>query len=202
MKLYDFHDSGNGYKIRLLCSLLGLPFEYQEMDITKGETRTPEFLARNPNGRIPVVELDDGTILTESDAILNYLADGSSYLPADRLGRTRVLEWMFFEQYNHEPTIAVARYIVRHLPADHPRQADLPALHEKGHAALGVMENRLGRAEWLVGDGPTIADLALYAYTHVAEQGGIETSGYPGIQAWMARIRGLDGYTPITATGG
>ncbi len=198
MKLYDFHDSGNGYKVRLLCALIGLDHDYREIDITRGESRTPEFLAKNPNGRIPVLELDDGTFLTESDAILHHLADGTSYLPADRLAETRVLQWMFFEQYNHEPSIAVARYIVRHTPEDHPRRGELPGLRERGHAALEVMEDRLSGHDWLVGDGPTIADIALFAYTHVAEDGGIETTGYPGIKAWMDRIRTLDGFVPMT----
>jgi len=200
MKLYDFHDSGNGYKVRLICAFLGLDYEYVEKDITKGETHTPEFLAKNANGRIPLLELDDGTCLPESNAILNYLADGSAWLPSDRLARARVLQWMFFEQYTHEPSIAVARYIVRHTPDDHPRRAELPALREKGHAALGVMAEQLAKTPWLIGDTPTIADIALFAYTHVAHHADIDVGEHPPVEDWLARFRAIDGFVPIETT--
>lgn len=197
LRLYDYGDSGNGYKVRLLLGLLGTPYEYIEKDIMAGETRTPEFLAMNPNGRIPLLGLETGDYLPESDAILYYLAEGTPYWPEDRLERARVLQWMFFEQYNHEPAVAVARFIVRHLPPDHERQSDLPSLREKGHAALQVMEDHLASHDWLAAYRPTIADLALYAYTHVADQGGVALDGYAGINAWMKRIRELPGFVAM-----
>ena len=140
MHLFDYLDSGNGYKVRLLLAQLGQKYQWTEVDIDKGETRTPEFLRRNPNGRIPTLELDNGTYLFESNAIMWYLAEGSRFVPATQLGRAQVLQWMFFEQYSHEPYVATPRYIVRHLPADHPRRAELPDRLAKGRAALAVME--------------------------------------------------------------
>ncbi len=198
LRLYDYADSGNGYKVRLLLSVLDKPYEYIEKDIMAGETRTPEFLAMNPNGRIPLLETETGDYLAESDAILYYLAEGTPYWPEGRLDRALVLQWMFFEQYNHEPSVAVARFIVRHLPPDHERQADLPALREKGHSALQVMEDHLTQHDWLAAERPTIADLALFAYTHVADQGGISLESYSGIGGWIERIRGLPGFVAMT----
>lgn len=198
MRLYDFHDSGNGYKVRLLCAFLGIAYDYVEKDILAGETRTPDFLAKNPNGRIPLLELDDGTLLAESNAILNYLADGTPWLPTDRLQRAQMLQWMFFEQYTHEPAIAVARFIVRHTPPDHPRRTELPALRDKGHAALGVMADQLTKTPWLAGGAPSVADIALYAYTHVAHQADIDVGGHPPVADWLRRLSGLDGYEPMT----
>jgi len=197
MRLYDYADSGNGYKARLLLSLLNIPYDYIETDIMSGETRTPEFLAMNPIGRIPLLALESGEHLAESDAILYYLAEGTLYWPDDRLDRARVLQWMFFEQYCHEPSVAVARFIVRHLPADHPRRGELPALHEKGHSALQTMEDHLATRDWMAAGQPTIADLALYAYTHVAGDGGIALDDYAAINAWMTRIRDLPGYVAM-----
>ena len=199
LTLYDYLSSGNGYKCRLLLHQLGIPFRRVELDILKGETRTPEFLAKNPNGRIPALELEDGTVLAESDAILFYLAEGTPFLPEDRLGRAQVLQWLFFEQYSHEPFIAVARFIRHLLPPDTPRRAELPRLEKGGYAALGVMERRLAAHPFLVADRCTIADIALYAYTHVAHEGGFDLTGYPGIQAWMARLAAQPGHVPITA---
>lgn len=200
LRLYDFTGSGNGYKARLLLGLLNISYELVEKDIMAGETRTPEFLAMNPDGRIPLLALESGDYLAQSDAILYYLAEGTPYWPADpsgRLDRARVLQWMFFEQYNHEPTVAVARFIVHFLPADHPRQADLPVLREKGHAALQVMEDHLAAHEWMAAGRPTIADLALFAYTHVAGDGGIMLDDYVAINAWMDRIRSLPGFVAM-----
>lgn len=197
LRLYDFNGSGNGYKVRLMLSLLDTPYELHERDILAGETRTPEFLAMNPNGRIPLLELDTSGYLAESDAILYYLAEGTSYWPEDRLDRARVLQWMFFEQYNHEPSVAVARFIVHFLPSDHPRHNDLPALREKGHAALQVMEDHLAEYDWMAAGRPTIADLALFAYTHVAGDGGIALDDYAAINAWMTRIRDLPGFVAM-----
>ena len=199
LTLYDYLSSGNGYKCRLLLAQLGIPYRRVELDIMQGETRTPQFLARNPNGRIPALELEDGTVLSESDAILFYLAEGTPYLPDDRLGRAQVLQWLFFEQYSHEPFIAVARFICHLLPPDTPRRAELPRLEKGGHAALGVMERRLADHPFLVADRYTIADIALYAYTHVAGEGEFDLAGYPGVRAWLARVAGQPRHLPITA---
>ncbi len=194
LRLYDYHDSGNGYKVRLLLAQLGLPYEYVEKDIMKGETRTPEFLALNPNGRIPVLQLEDGTALAESNAILFYLAEGTPYLPADRLDRARVLQWLFFEQYSHEPYVAVARFLLRHTPPDDPRRDMLEQRQKGGYAALGVMEGHLAERPFFVANRYSIADIALYAYTHVADQGGFELGSYPALRAWLARVEAQPGY--------
>ena len=198
LTLYDYLSSGNGYKCRLLLAQLGIPYRRVELDIMQGETRTPAFLARNPNGRIPALELDDGNVLAESDAILFYLAEGTPFLPDDRLGRARVLQWLFFEQYSHEPFIAVVRFILHLLPPDTPRRAELPRLHQGGHAALAVMERRLAEHPFLVADRYTIADIALYAYTHVSDEGGFDLTGYPGVTAWLERVAEQPGHIPIT----
>ncbi len=186
--LYDFLDSGNGYKIRLLLAQLQQPYRYVELDITRGETRTPQFLAKNPNGRIPTLEFEDGQCLAESDAILCYLAEGTAFLPTERLARAQVLQWMFFEQYSHEPNVATPRFIMHHLPADHPRRAELPQRQERGRAALAVMEGQLSTRSYFVGERYSIADIALYAYTHVAEEAGLELAPFPAIRAWLARV--------------
>jgi len=198
LRLYDYLPSGNGYKVRLLLRLLGQPFELVEKDIVKGETRTPEYLAKNPNGRIPLLELEDGSFLPESNAILFYLADGTPFLPEGRLDRAQVLQWMFFEQYSHEPNIAVVRFWMQHGGMTPEREAMLPSKRAGGHAALGVMEGRLSGSEWFVGEGITIADIALYAYTHVAHEGGFDMGDYPAIRAWLGRVAAQPGYIPIT----
>ncbi len=198
--LYDNHDSGNGYKARLMFSLLDMDYTYVEIDSVNGETREAQFLTRNLNGKIPVLQLEDGSYMPESNAILHYLADGTSFVPTDRLDHARVLQWMFFEQYTHEPSVAVARYIVRHLPTGHERHASLPTIREAGHAALGVMEDHLSRHDWFAADRATIADVSLFAYTHMAEDGGIGLSDYTSINAWLARVRGLTGFVAIEDT--
>jgi glutathione S-transferase len=197
LRLYDYLPSGNGYKVRLLLHQLGIPFERVELDIVRGETRTPEFLARNPNGRIPTLELEDGTPLAESNAILWYLADGSPFLPADRLARARVLQWMCFEQYSHEPNIATVRFWL-HTELTDERRALLPAKRALGHAALGVMDGHLRDRSFFVDDRYTIADIALYAYTHVAHEGGFELAPYAAVVAWLDRVRAQPGHVPIT----
>jgi len=194
LRLYDYYDSGNGYKVRLLLTQLGLPFEYVEKDIMKGETRTPEFLALNPNGRIPVLQLEDGTALAESDAILFYLAEGTPYLPIDKLDRARVLQWLFFEQYSHEPYIAVVRFLLRHTAPDDPRRSILEQRRIGGYAALDVMERHLAERSFFVGSRYTIADIALYAYTHVSDQGGFDLGPYPAVRAWLARVEATPRY--------
>jgi glutathione S-transferase len=186
--------SGNCYKLQLLLSQLGTPYRWVEVDTRAGGTRTPEFLAKNPNGKVPLLELEDGRCLPESNAILCYLADGSPFLPADRWRRAQALQWMFFEQYSHEPYIAVARFIALFLPADHPRQAELPRLRERGHQALAVMERELATRDFMVDGGYTVADIALYAYTHDAAAGGIALDDYPNLRAWLARVEAQPGF--------
>jgi glutathione S-transferase len=186
--LYDNMDSGNGYKIRLLLAQLEEPYRHVDLDILHGASRTPEFLARNLNGRIPTIELEDGRFLAESDAILCYLAEGTEFLPTDRYARAQVLQWMFFEQYSHEPYVATPRYIVSHLPADSPRHAELPQRLAQGRKALTVMETHLTGRSFFVGDRYSVADIALYAYTHVAEDGGHSLAPYPQVRAWLARV--------------
>jgi glutathione S-transferase len=196
--LFDYLDSGNGYKIRLLLAQLGLSYGWVDVDIMKGETRTSEFLAKNPNGRIPTLALGDGTHLAESNAILWYLAEGSRFVPDDRLGRAQALQWMFFEQYSHEPYVATPRFILRHLPADSPRHSELPARLKQGNAALSVMEGHLKGQPFFVGGQYTIADIALYAYTHVANEATLDLTPYPAVRAWLARVAAQPNYISIT----
>jgi glutathione S-transferase len=187
--LHEDPISGNSYKPRLLLTQLGIPFKAVCHDILKGETRTPAFLKLNPNGRIPVLELGDGRTLAESNAILFYLAEGSPYLEDDRYGRAQTLQWMFFEQYSHEPYVAVARFL-KHIPDPEGKNAArFPDLYEKGYAALKVMENHLAKNRYFVADRYSIADIALYAYTHVADEGGFDLSPYPALNDWLERIR-------------
>lgn len=197
LTLYDFLSSGNGYKCRLVLGELGMSYRRIELDILKGETRQPSFLAKNPNGRVPALELEDGTVLAESNAIMFYLARGTPLLPEDRLQQAQVLQWLFFEQYSHEPFVAVARFIRHFLPEDHPRQAELPRLLERGHAALMVMESHLGSHSYMVGERLSIADFGLYAYTHVAQEGGFELDAYPALRAWLARVASRPGHISI-----
>ena len=192
--LYDYLDSGNGYKVRLLLTQLGIPYRYVEVDIMQGQTRTPQFLAMNPDGRIPTIQLDDGRHLAQSDAILWYFAEGTAFLPSERFARAQVLQWMFLEQYSHEPYVATPRFIMRHLPIDDPRRAELPQRLVRGRAALEVMEKHLHSRSYFVAERYTIADIALYAYTHVAEEGGLELAPYPQLRAWLARIAGQRPY--------
>lgn len=198
LRLYDYLPSGNGYKVRLLLRLQDQPFALVEKDIAKGETRTPDYLAMNANGRIPLLELEDGTFLPESNAILFYLSEGTPFLPEERLDRARVLQWMFFEQYSHEPNIAVVRFWMEHGGITPEREAMLPAKRAGGHAALRVMEEHLGGRDWFVGESITIADIALYAYTHVAHEGGFDLGNYPAVRTWLNRIAAQKGYVPIT----
>jgi glutathione S-transferase len=199
MKLYDFLPSGNGYKCRLLLSQLGIAYERIELDIDKGKTRTPEFLAKNPVGRIPTLQLDDGTYLPESNAIIFYLAEGTPFLPSDRLGRAQVLQWLFFEQYNHEPNIATSRYWLTHGFEITPERKMLLEMKKKGGLeALAVMEKHLARNDYFVGGRYSIADIALYAYTHVAEEGRFPLDPYPAVRAWLARVAAQPRHIPIT----
>lgn len=196
LKLYDFLESGNGYKVRLLLSQLEIPFERIELDITRGESRSDEFLARNPNGRIPTLELEDGTCLAESNAIQWYLADGTDFLPKDPLERAQVLQWMFFEQYSHEPFIAVVRHWI-HQGLDSGREAEVTEKRERGYEALSVMEGHLHLRDFFVGGRYSIADIALYAYTHVAHEGGFDLAAYPAVNAWLERVSAQPGHISI-----
>ena len=197
--VYGKSDSGNCYKVKLALEQLGLAYRWVEVDSTRGETRSAAFLAKNPNGKVPTLGLADGSYLPESNAILHYLAEGSALLPADRLGRARALQWMFFEQYSHEPCIAVARSILRYLPPDSPRRAELPRLQERGHQALAVMEQHLAGAPFFAGGAYSVADIALFAYTHCAPDGGFDLARYPAVSAWLARVRGQPRFVPLPA---
>ena len=199
LRLYDYSDSGNGYKARLLLAQLGTPYELVELDILAGETRTPEYLAKNPNGRIPLLELESGDFLPESNAILCYLAEGTAFLPEDRLERAQVLQWLFFEQYSHEPYIATSRFWRRHTELDEKHRALLAEKEPGGYAALGVMEGHLAGREFFAGGAYSIADIALYAYTHVADQGGFDLARFPAVQAWLARLAAQPGHVPMLA---
>ncbi|TWC29429.1 glutathione S-transferase [Pseudomonas sp. SJZ079] len=188
LKVYGDTRSGNCYKVKLLLNLLGIAYEWLPVDILKGDTQSEAFLAKNPNGKIPVLELEDGTYLWESNAILNFLADGSAFLPSEPRLRTQVLQWQFFEQYSHEPYVAVARFIQLYLGMPEARRDEYQVCHVRGHKALKVMEQQLQRTAYLVGEQYSIADIALYAYTHVADQGGFDLGDYPAIRAWMDRV--------------
>jgi glutathione S-transferase len=196
--LFQQSDSGNCYKVRLTLTHLGRPFRAVEVSSLDGSTRKPEFLARNPIGKVPTVALDDGRYLAESNAILLHVAEGSALLPGDAYDRAKVYEWLFFEQYSHEPAIAVRRaltvYPQRRAAATPERMAQLL---DAGTFALSVMEARLGATSWLAGDAFSIADIALYAYTHSAHEGGFDLAAYPGIRAWLARVRALPGHVEL-----
>jgi len=198
LRLYDYLSSGNGYKVRLLLTQLAVPFERIELDIDRGETRTADFLAKNPNGRIPTLEVAPGVFLPESNAICCYLADGTALLPAERLARAQVLQWMFFEQYSHEPNIATVRYWLTHDQLTPKRRAQLDGKRANGHAALAVMEQHLRGRAYFVAERYSVADIALYAYTHVADEGGFDLAPYPAVVAWLARVRAQPRHIAIT----
>ena len=181
--------SGNCHKVRLLLAQLGREHCWNEVDLLGGGTRTPEYLAKNPNGKVPMLELDDGRVLVESNAIVCWLADGAPWMPADPWQRAQALSWMFFEQYSHEPYIAAARFICGWTPPDSPRRADLPRLRERGHQALAVMERHLGAHPWFTGPRYGAADIVLFGYTAVAGDGGFDLSRYPALLDWLARVR-------------
>ena len=198
LRLHDYAASGNGYKLRLLLSLLGRPFRRIEYDIDRGETRTPDFLRKNPNGRIPVLELEDGRFLAESNAILIYLAEGTRFLPADRYERALALQWMFFEQYSHEPNIATLRYWITHRLLNEERRVMFEMKRRQGYAALEVMEKHLDERRYFVTERYSVADIALYAYTHVAEEGEYCLPGYPPVRLGLVRVASEPGHIPIT----
>ena len=181
-------------------SFLAIQHEWIHVDVTKAETRTAEFKALNANAKIPVLVLDDGNTLNESNAILNYLARDSAYVPTDPLDHARMLSWQFFEQYSHEPYIAVARFINTYLGMPADRADEFASKQEGGNKALQVMEDALTTQPYLVGDSPSLADISLYAYTHVAEEGGFDLDAYPSVTAWLTRIAKLPGFVPMQAT--
>ncbi|WP_068545569.1 glutathione S-transferase family protein [Thalassotalea crassostreae] len=197
MIVYGDINSGNCYKVKLLLTLLGIEHQWQHVDIIAGETKSDNFLSINPSGKIPVVVFDDGKTLTESNAILSYFAKDTEYLPNDRFLNAKVYQWMFFEQYSHEPFVAVARFIKRYLGLPDDRKAQYESLQEGGNKALQTIEIQLENNQYLVTEQLTIADIALYAYTHVADEGGFDLNNYPNTQAWCKRISETDGYVSM-----
>src|SRR5687767_1598634 len=195
MKLYNVAYSGNSYKVRLLLAHLGIPCEIIEVDILNGKSRTVEFLEINPNGRTPVLD-DKGFVLAESNAILAYLARGTKFLPEDRQGWGLVFQWLFFEQYSHEPYIATSRFVLQHKPDSSERAAVLAVRRDGGCAALKVMEGHLSKNDFFVGDY-SIADIALFAYTHVAHEGGFPLDEFSHIGSWIERVKHQSGFVPM-----
>ncbi len=199
LTLYSTQSSGNSYKVRLLLARLGLPFRLVEVDIFAGEHRTPEFLAKHPEGRLPLLEFEDGTTLPESNAILFYLAEGTPLLPADRLARAEALRWMFFEQNNHEPGIAQARFWLNQVRGGRElRTHDIDRWMEEGYGALRIMERHLQLTPFFAGDQLSVADLALYPHTHVAPEGDFDLSHFPAVETWLARVEQAPGHGPMT----
>jgi glutathione S-transferase len=201
VKLYDDPRSGNGYKVRLLLSHLGHRYEYVPLDVAKGETQTAAFLAKNANGKIPLLEVDDGRFLPESNAILFFLAQATPYWPADAFEQAEVMQWLFFEQYSHEPNIATVRYWVsiRGTGLSPVEQELVETKRGQGRRALGVMNAHLAGRRFFVGERYTIADVALYAYTHVAHEGGFDLATFPAVRAWLDRVRAQPGHVRIDA---
>lgn len=196
--LYSQQNSGNCYKVRLLAAHLGLPLALVDVDILKGESRTPEFLMKNPNGKVPLLELPGGRYLAESNAMLVYLAEGSALLPEDRFERAQALQWMFFEQYSHEPYIAVARFWLHLIKGGRDlKKNQIDEWMERGYQALRVMERHLSGEDFFAAGRFTIADIALYAYTHVAREGDFDLSGFPAIRVWLARVADQPGHVDM-----
>ena len=197
MKICGDTQSGNCYKVQLVCQLLNIDHQWIDVDILAGDTKSDDFLKKNPNGKIPLLELDSGETLSESNAIINYLAFGSDLYPNDRLAQARVLQWQFFEQYSHEPFIAVARFINKYLGLPADKADEYAAKQTGGHKALQVMEQQLAETPFLAGEKVTTADISLYAYTHVADEGGFELEAYPAIRAWLDRVAALPNFRPM-----
>jgi len=199
--LYGTSASGNCYKPAFLLHQRGLPFRWVEIDILRQQSRTPEFLAMNPNGRVPLLQLPDGRYLAESNAMLLHLGENTAWLPQEAYARAKVYEWLFFEQYSHEPYVATVRFWVAYLDKQQEWADKIAQAMPKGYAALGVMEQQLARTPFLVGDAPTLADVALYAYTHVAHEGGYRLDDYPQLRAWLARFEKQPGFVPMPCKG-
>jgi glutathione S-transferase len=198
-RLFQMQDSGNCYKIRLLMSQLDLPCETISVDILKGESRTSDFLQKNPNGRVPVLQLPDGNYLCESNSILWYLAEGTPFFPTVKLSQAQVFQWMGFEQYSHEPFIATSRFWISILKQAEQFERQIKDKKPGGYAALDVMEQHLSTNRFFVADTYSIADISLYAYTHVADEGGFDLTAYPAIRDWLDRIKAIPGHMTITA---
>ena len=198
VKLYQFHPSGNCYKVRLVLHQLGIPFEVEEMDLMTGAARQPAFKAKNPNARVPLVELEPGVFLAESNAILCYFAEGTPLIPTNKLERARMLQWMFFEQYSHEPYVAVARAWISFFGIPAGKERELEERIQKGYAALDVMEGELKQRPFFAGHQYSLADVALYAYTHVAAEGRFDLSRYRAIPAWFERVQAQPRHLRIT----
>ena len=198
--LHQMQVSGNCYKVRLAARQTNKPITLREYGLHDGSTRTPGYLAKNPNGRVPMLELDDGRLLPESGAILWYLCEGTKLVPDTTWDRAQMLNWMFFEQYSHEPYVAVARFLRRYATEEQraKRTEQVPHLLEQGNAAPGVMESHLAEHDWFAGGRYSIADIALYGYTHAAEEGGFDLSRYPALQRWLARVAAQTGYVPLS----
>lgn len=197
-KLYDFLPSGNGYKVRLLLTQLQIPFELIQLNILQQETRTPKFLAKNPNGKIPLLEISANTFISESNAILYYLSQGTEYFPQDKLQQARVMQWLFFEQYSHEPNIATPRFWITELKQADKYREQIEQKRKLGYKALKVMEQHLKSRDYFVAERYTIADIGLYAYTHVAEEGGFDLSNFSAINSWFKRVRSQSQHILIT----
>ena len=199
IRLYNFQDSGNSYKIRLLLTQLQLPFERIDIDLLGHETGTPRFRARNPLGQTPFVELDDGRVLAESNAILWYFAEGTTFLPEDRWTRAQILQWMNFEQYRLEPNIGTPRFWITELKVGDERRAQIAEKLRSGNAALAIVDAHLAKTPFLAGGRYSIADICLFAYGHVAEEGGYDLGPYPALRQWFARVEAEPRHVPITA---
>lgn len=199
LTLYSMPSSGNSYKVRLLLALLGTGYRHIDAEYGSGLTETEEFLAKNPKGKVPLLELDDGRLLSESNAILLYLGEGTRFVPEDPFERAQAHQWMFFEQNAHEPTVAVRAAILTYPQRAHLRRPEhLDPLLESGNRALSVMETQLQETPWLAGNACTVADICLYGYTHSAEaKGGFDLSKFPAIRQWLARVSALPGYVPL-----
>jgi glutathione S-transferase len=198
--LHQMQMSGNCYKVRLAARQLGIAITLKNYGLHGGSTRKPDYLAKNPNGRVPMLEFEDGRVLAESGAILWYLSEGTRLSPVDRWGRAEVLQWMFFEQYSHEPYIAVARFWLAFAPKEEleKKRHLIPEWRTKGNAALGVMQTHLARHDWFAGGRYSIADIALYSYTHCAADGGFELDAYPAVRAWLKRVETEPDHIPLS----
>ncbi len=197
VKIYGDKRSGNCYKLELLLSILDKRCEWVDIDIMKGDTRTTAFLEKSPNGKIPILEISDGIVLSESNAIMHYLAANSALIPSSQLGFARLLQWQFFEQYSHEPYIAVARYINVYLGLPEEKRHEFESKQAGGYRALAVMEQQLKQTPFLLGDALSLADISLFAYTHVAHEGGFDLSAYPAIRNWLNLIKAYKGFIPM-----
>jgi glutathione S-transferase len=202
LQFYGDSISGNCYKLKMVCSELHLQYVWHELDILAGDARTEQFIRLNPNGKVPLMKLPDGRCLSESNAILSYLADGTLLAGSDRFSKAKVLQWLFFEQYSHEPYLATSRFIVKYLGSPPERKADLDDKQPGGYKALSVMEKQLTAEDYIANDEFSIADIALYAYTHVADEGGFTLEDYPFVRNWLRRIESRPSYVPMQVSDG